>query len=590
MSYASATIGSVLDGVNRTYFLPAIQRPYVWTSHQVVTLFDSLMKGYPISSFMFWAVDQQTKREVKIYRFLENFRAGRQNDAASPDGREVVLVLDGQQRLTSLAIGLRGTFAEKTKGARVANPDAWTEKVLYIDLFKDPEGEAEEDDAELGVTYGLKFHGTPPRSDHRHHWFKLGRILDYPDETGLDRLVSEITGQIHRGATAFERELAVTTLRRLHAVVWGEDLVNYYTEKSQSVDRVLDIFVRANDGGTKLSKPDLLMALITSKWPEGSAREDVFGFVEHLNRNLALPNVVTRDLVLKACLVLCDQDVKYSVANFTAHVISLIEARWGEIKRALENTFRLVNSFGIGAENLSSLNAVLPIAYYLFKTPDFTFRGSTEFERVNREEMRRWLVQSLLVGAFAGSSDRTISLARATIRERLREGRGFPATHLYEALATNGRITQLDDRAVSDLLDLQYGKAKTFLALSLLYDGLDWTAGGYHVDHIIPQARAQRRVLQGMNIPESRIREIGATVNRLGNLQLLPAAENIEKSALPFDAWIAGRDRDYMARHLIPNRLDLAMAQKLPEFVREREKLIRGKLLGVVGQGVSVVA
>jgi Protein of unknown function DUF262 len=122
MSYASASIGAVLDNVNRRYFLPAIQRPYVWSSDQVVMLFDSLLKGYPISSFMFWSVDQATKREVRIYRFFEDYHPDKQNDPTSPDGRDVVLVLDGQQRLTSLLIGLRGTFAEKGKHARKANP------------------------------------------------------------------------------------------------------------------------------------------------------------------------------------------------------------------------------------------------------------------------------------------------------------------------------------------------------------------------------------------------------------------------------------------------------------------------------------
>ena len=81
MSYASTSIGSVLDDVNRKYFLPAIQRPFVWSAHQVVTLFDSLLKGYPISSFMFWAVNEDTKREVRIYRFLEDYRPDRQNEA-----------------------------------------------------------------------------------------------------------------------------------------------------------------------------------------------------------------------------------------------------------------------------------------------------------------------------------------------------------------------------------------------------------------------------------------------------------------------------------------------------------------------------
>ena len=157
MSYASATIGSVLDDVNRKYFLPAIQRPYVWSSDQVIALFDSLLKGYPISSFMFWGVTSETKREVRIYRFLEDYHPDKQNETTSPDGRDVVLVLDGQQRLTSLLIGLRGTFAEKNKFARGANPSAWVARSLYLDLLQDPESEPEEDDAAFGVTYGLKF-------------------------------------------------------------------------------------------------------------------------------------------------------------------------------------------------------------------------------------------------------------------------------------------------------------------------------------------------------------------------------------------------------------------------------------------------
>ena len=579
MSYASTSIGSVLDDVNRKYFLPAIQRPFVWSAHQVVTLFDSLLKGYPISSFMFWAVNEDTKREVRIYRFLEDYRPDRQNEAASPDGRDVVLVLDGQQRVTSLLIGLRGTFAEKEKHARRSNPDAWTARTLYVDLFKDPDGEVDEDEVEFGVTYGLRFFGIPPRSDHRRHWFKLGLILDHATPDRLEVLIQNVLGQLHRGATEFEKEIAEGTLRRLHQVVWGEELVNYYTEQNQAVDRVLDIFVRANDGGTKLSKSDLLMSMITSKWPSGSAREEVFGFVDYINKSLGQPNNATRDLVLKACLVLCDLDVKYNVANFTGHAISLIETRWPGIKSAIERTFRLINFFGISAENLTSLNAVLPIAYYLYHTPDYTFRGSSEFERVNALEIQRWLVQSLLVGAFAGQSDRTISLARAAIRDGLKLDRSFPPQRLYEALATTGRISRLDERAVEEILNLEYGKAKTILALSLLYDGLDWNSTNFHVDHIVPQSKAERKILQGMNVPEHKIREIAASVNRLGNLQLIPGQENLEKTDLPFDSWITGRDRYYLERHLIPDRLDLATAMMLPEFVQEREKLLRRRLM-----------
>lgn len=153
--------------VNPSYFLPAIQRPYVWSSAQIIALFDSLLKGYPIRRFMFWAVDEETKTEIRCYRFFENYRPDARNEPTSADGRQVVLVLDGQQQLTSLMIGLRGTFSEKAKGARISNTSAWSSKVLYLDLLKDPDPHSSDEDVdnEFGITYGLAFHERKPANN-----------------------------------------------------------------------------------------------------------------------------------------------------------------------------------------------------------------------------------------------------------------------------------------------------------------------------------------------------------------------------------------------------------------------------------------
>jgi len=580
MSYATITIGDLLADVNTRYFLPAIQRPYVWSADQVITLIDSLLKGYPISSFMFWGVDEDLKRELRIYRFIENWKPGMQNPTASADGRDVTLVLDGQQRITSLLIALHGTFSEKMKYKRRSSADAWSEKTLYVDLLKDP-AEDDEEGSDLGVSYGLRFHAHPPRNDYRHHWFRLGDMLNHRAEGKLEALIEATLAKLHHGVTAYERELITTTLRRLHQVIWADEVVNYYTETSRSVDRVLDIFVRANDGGTKLSKSDLMMSLITSRWENGSAREAVFGFVDHINNSLGHENNISKDFVLKACLVLCDFDVKYFVANFTSQAIAEIEQKWPAIKDAIERTFRFLNGLGITADNLTSLNAVLPIAWYLFHAPGVTLRGSSEFDRLNARAIQRWLINSLLMGVFAGTSDRTIATARATLKDASQTSRNFPEAQLYHSLAIGGRMTRVDERAIEDLFELGYGKPKTFLALSLLDEDLDWNGTIYHVDHIIPQARAARRVLMGMNLPEHRIREIADAVNRLGNLQLLPAQENIEKGDLPFEAWITSRSEAYRDRHLIEHAPDLWTAAMLPEFVRSRERLIRQKLLAL---------
>ena len=173
MPYISSTVGRVLDQINRTYFLPAIQRPYVWQPHQIVALFDLLLKGYPISSFLFWEIRPERRNDWEIYKFVENFRYGdTHNEIAEPDGRDVVLVLDGQQRLTSLLIGLRGTFTVRSKYKRRNNPESWSKQRLYLDLLKDPTVAQDDDDdrEELGVTYGLMFADdnrsiTPPSLD-----------------------------------------------------------------------------------------------------------------------------------------------------------------------------------------------------------------------------------------------------------------------------------------------------------------------------------------------------------------------------------------------------------------------------------------
>lgn len=581
MSYATITIGDLVADVNSRYFLPAIQRPYVWRADQVITLVDSLLKGYPISSLMFWAVDEDLKRKLKIYSFIEHWKPGMQNPTASANGRDVTLVLDGQQRITSLLIALRGSFAEKAKHKRRSSPDAWSEKMLYIDLLADPDAELEDEDVEFGVSYGLRFHAQPPRSDYRHQWFRVGDVLNHRSPEKLEALVETTLARVHHGVTPYERELITATLRRLHEVIWVDEVINYYTERSASVDRVLDIFVRANDGGTKLSKSDLLMSLITSKWENRSARGEIFDFVDHINKELPQPNKITKDFVLKSCLVLCGFDVKYNVANFTQQSIAEIERNWPDVRDALERTFRYLNGLGITEENLSSLNAVLPIAWFLYHAPDVTLRGTSEFDRQNARAIQRWLINSLLMGVFAGTSDRTISAARKTLKEASQVSRNFPEAQLYHALALGGRMARLDERAVEDLLDLNYNKPRTFLALSLLHDDLDWGGAAHHVDHIIPRARADRRVLMGMNLPESRIREITASVDRLGNLQLLPGQENLEKGDLPFESWITGRSDSYRSRHLIPYTPELWTAAMLPEFLRSREKLIRERLLAL---------
>jgi hypothetical protein len=246
MSYRSMTIATALSQVNQSLFLPAIQRPYVWRSDAIVDLFDSLMQGFPISSFLFWAVEPENRRRWSIYKFQEQHRQGDSwNDKVEPDGREVVFVLDGQQRLTSLLIGLRGSYTQRERYGRKDKATSYRAHHLYLDLFKNS-ADSDDDDEVTANRYAFKFADAAPRSDHRHLWMKVGDVLDLESSAHLiayrDRLFASVPDRVtHEALTVAEANLV-----RLHELVWQDEAVSYYTEQVQDLDRVLAIFIRAN--------------------------------------------------------------------------------------------------------------------------------------------------------------------------------------------------------------------------------------------------------------------------------------------------------------------------------------------------------
>jgi len=580
MPYSAATVAETVMNINRRYFLPAIQRPYVWNSEQIVRLFDSLMKGFPISSFLFWDVSTENKHNWQTYRFAENFRQGEiHNVHANLDGLQVTLVLDGQQRLTSLLIGLRGSLTEKVKHKRSSNADAWRTKKLYLDLLVEPDNVFDEDDQEHDEElFAFEFRETPPPQLPGQLWMRVGEILEYGEASAFDAYKTKLLGMLRLDAPKAEREIAARNLDRLHRMVWRDESVCYYTEKLQDYDRVLRIFVRANDAGTKLSKSDLMMSMISSRWTRFSAREEIVNLVQQINLEGSRRNAATRDYVIKAALLLSGLNHQYQVRNLTLANIDAMEVDWPKVKASLRLTFALLNTFGLDETNLTSLNATLPVALYLHRTGHDLLTQDTPFNVLNAERIRRWLIAALLNTVFGGSSDGTITVARRVI-EDVRAGDDFPLMRLNAELSRHlRRSSAFEDQTIEEVLQLRYGQKLTFLALTLLYDEHRWGNIPHHVDHIFPHAVLSRNALMALNVPQSKIDELRDLENRLGNLELLSAPENLEKNGQQFGTWIRTRDSGFMSRHSIPEDEGLHTVMMLPRFIAAREKLIRKRL------------
>jgi uncharacterized protein with ParB-like and HNH nuclease domain len=112
------TIKKAIDNIKkRHYVLPSIQREFVWGTDQIETLFDSLMRDYPIGTFLFWKVDKGKIKDFQFYEFLKKYheKDHRHNLKADlADDEDIIALLDGQQRMTSLYLALVGSYTFKS--------------------------------------------------------------------------------------------------------------------------------------------------------------------------------------------------------------------------------------------------------------------------------------------------------------------------------------------------------------------------------------------------------------------------------------------------------------------------------------------
>ncbi len=278
------TIAKTLSRIQEhEYVLPAIQREFVWGTDQVC-LFDSLMRGYPIGSFLFWEVDADHSRDYVFYDFIRDYHEYKAPHCPRldlPDNIHVTAILDGQQRLTALNIGLRGSHAEKLPRKWRNNLSAYPKKELYLNLL------SRAIDNEQGAEYDFRFltEGQVASTDESNeHWFPVKHVLGLQPGPGIFRYIQQ--------AGLADHEQAFYILDRLHEVVHRENSINYYEEEGQDLDKVLSIFIRVNSGGTQLSYSDMLLSIATAQWRELDARDVIHSFVDDVNQTGQQPDLV----------------------------------------------------------------------------------------------------------------------------------------------------------------------------------------------------------------------------------------------------------------------------------------------------------
>ena len=132
------SIRKIINYINNSieqggFWLPNIQRHFVWSTDQIIKLFDSIMREYPVGTLMIW----KTNEKIRCRRFISNYKENMSitNTYETPNDNQKMLVLDGQQRLQSMYIALKGSYEGEE---------------LYIDVLHDV-------DRDEDIKYKFKF-------------------------------------------------------------------------------------------------------------------------------------------------------------------------------------------------------------------------------------------------------------------------------------------------------------------------------------------------------------------------------------------------------------------------------------------------
>ena len=571
MAYEKKNIRAVIEEINsRKIYLPAIQRKYVWDDDQITRLMDSIMLGYPIGTFLFWKVRKSiiNKKEYSMYEFIKDFheRDVYKNPSApqpfpiGSDEETIWAVLDGQQRLTSLYIALQGSMSRKLPNKRWKNDDAFPIKELYLDLHSQ---RTDEED----ISYEFKFLTQEEAKKQKDDklWYLVKDILKYSqDELETDLIIPN--------GWASDK-VAMKNISLLHTRLVGDEIINYFEVQTDSIDSVLDIFVRVNSGGTVLSKSDLLFSTIVSHWDK--ARDEIDKLLAEINK-IGEGYKFSNDFIMRTCLYVLDMSVTLKVETFKKESVLKIKNNWENIRKTIKDTVDLLNEFGFNSENIISYVAVSPMVYYRFK--------GGNFDAESKSELRKYIVISQVRQVFGAATNSALTSIREALKAAPTDS--FKMGNLLKVRFTGERTLRYTSEEIDAMFDTYEIGAYTFMLLSLLYPNLKYSQKGFHQDHMYPYAGFEESKIANLKLPDGSIiddvrkDEWRRRRNTLANLQLLEGRENERKNATPLVDWIEVTANSENAKYM-PSDSSFELSH-FEDFMDKRQKLMSDALKAIL--------
>lgn len=551
---------AVTEIADQKFVLPVIQRSLVWTEDKMELLFDTLLKGDSFGGVMVIEEEKESKPLFNYRPFTRdgNFIPSRQVDKLS---QQQLFVIDGQQRLQSFFIGLKGSI---------------NGKVLYFDLYSDFNTEFEfkfENDTNKLPKISKE---NIDRQIPEHFWYPVTGLLEKLKNTGkYKQVVKEIIDNysitddnkkdhVEENVLSFYENVLNSETLGISKVVINKSLLELDNRQ-----RIVELFRRLNDGGTRLSSFDLVASIL-----KGFAWE-MEGFLSEMLEKYQDIGL-TQENLIKFIFLLQDNynkemaSIEGSDADFAINNRERIKSTIIALKHFLDCS-KLYDYYKDGNRSFIPL---FFIAYHLFHKKidnnelehyfDNYEAGNTDFPL-----MKRWLYHSLINGVFrskgAGWTPYKTGIRKLLEAIKSHKDQLFPIDQLFQVYINHPII--FTTTYTSDNLD----QLDSSFVYYLMYDRAKTTRTN-DVDHIMPKS-----ILEGKGFDL-------ANINSIKNFQLIDYGTNRgTKNGKPFAEWVNNPDyvKDkpaFVSLHLIPTDEALWTEDKFMDFIAERAKLILGKL------------
>lgn len=551
MSYEKTTIMTALRRIReRELVLPGIQRDFVWQAERIYKLLDSILRGYPFGTLLFW----NTKQRLQYREFCQDWD-GDQPYAfqIKEEGKPGTVVLDGQQRLQSLYLSVYGTYEGQ---------------IFYFDLLS---GAEQEDLSEPKYHFGFLQAGSVEALNRQYRgeqlWVPLRDLAGIPGAAQLALKAQHYLSQaaVEAGSEAGQR--LSYNVNNVFLKLRAEELLNYYVVDKDfeeygvqtSLDEILEIFVRINSGGQVLSKSDLMFSLMQLHWEDAATSIDAL--CDDLNARGRFE--FDKDFVLKCALVCCGKGARYDVEKLRdSKTVGQLREVFPQLSSALlASADWVVNTAKFrDGRVLGSYNALIPFVYFFYLQPGQKTKGE-ELPLA----MSQALYLALMTRAFSRYADSRIDALVLKVLGPAHQSQPgeFPLVEIRRFILENEGHAGIDDRLLQTNIPLLMNILE---GGSLLPEGKRSHRPEY--DHIFPKAK-----LRALEVPEDKI-------NHYANFRLISKKNNIWKSAQDPRPYFLAQP-SVMPLYLIPpEHLDydhfLQFLEKRRELIWERVRTFLG--------------